>query len=317
MPSPPLPVQLLRRLQLPRSAHPRGQTHLSSASGLVFANQRFFVVADDEHQLGMFGADPAAPVQLLRLMPGELPREPRQRKALKPDFEVLMQLPQASPPDPPQSTILLALGSGSRPNRQQGIHLHVDDDGGVVAVRYIDLQPLYAPLHPPAGALNIEGGFFSGEHFLLLQRGDALGTSSRGGNAAFIFDAAATLAWLDGRAAAPQALRTLEFDLGAVDGVALCFTDAAALGNGRWLFSAVAEASENSYDDGPCVASALGLVDAQGALLWLRTLAGAPKVEGVAARLAGGQVQVVMVTDADNPAIASTLLSATLPLAGR
>jgi hypothetical protein len=42
------------------------------------------------------------------------------------------------------------------------------------------------------------------------------------------------------------------YDLGAIDGIALGFTDAAALPGGGWLFTAVAEDTDDSVTDGAC-----------------------------------------------------------------
>ena len=78
----------LRELRMPPAAHPRGQTHLSSASGLVVVGDRLYFVADDEHHLGALPLAQAtgdAPVTLHRLRPDDLPQEAWARKARKPD----------------------------------------------------------------------------------------------------------------------------------------------------------------------------------------------------------------------------------------
>ncbi len=61
------------------------------------------------------------------------------------------------------------------------------------------------------------------------------------------------------------AFRLQPYDLGAIDGVPLGFTDAAPLPGGAVLFTAAAEATDNAYDDGACRGSAIGLLDARGA----------------------------------------------------
>lgn len=65
----------------------------------------------------------------------------------------------------------------------------------------------------------------------------------------------------------------------------------------------------DSYAYGRCSAAVLGVVSASGVLQAWLPLAGAPKVEGVA--LAGDQL--LMVTDADDPARASQLLRLAWP----
>ena len=84
-------------------------------------------------------------------------------------------------------------------------------------------------------------------------------------NAVIALDLAAALDSLaDGRLDADAVTETRRHDLGEVDGVRLCFTDATGLHDGRVLFTAVAERGEDTYDDGECVASGVGMLDANG-----------------------------------------------------
>ena len=136
-----LAVRHLRDLQVDPITHPRGRTYLSAASGLVRVQEQLYVVADDEHYFAVFDARaPEAPGRLIRLFAGELPKGQKKRKARKPDVEALARLPAL--PDCP-SGALLALGSGSRPNRNAGVLMTLGADGSVEgAVRHIDLTPL-------------------------------------------------------------------------------------------------------------------------------------------------------------------------------
>ena len=143
--------ELLRELQLP-------QAHLSAASALVRVVERLFVVADDELHLGVFDLGEPAPGRLVRLFEGSLPAEKKARKAAKPDLEALALLPAMA--DFAQGA-LLALGSGSTPDRQRGVLLGLTEQA---APRLIDLAPLYRPLHAQFADLNIEGGFLLGEN---------------------------------------------------------------------------------------------------------------------------------------------------------
>jgi hypothetical protein len=294
----------LHDLLLDPATHPRGQPHLSAASGLVRAGAWLYVVADDEHHLGLLptaaatAPGPAPLVQLHRILPGDLPTEPRERKKRKPDLEALALLPASSAY--PHGA-LLALGSGSKPNRQRGLAIALDATGRPDgAAEVLDLSTLYAPLRAEFADLNIEGAFVANEVLHLLQRGNK--GDARSACITYL------LAWLAGtRAQPPAPLRTTVFDLGTVDGVPLGFTDGAALpgGNGSWIFSAVAENTDDSYADGACVASAIGWIGADGVLQRMAALEGAPKVEGIALDGAG---RLLMVTDADDPARASRLL---------
>jgi hypothetical protein len=105
--------------------------------------------------------------------------------------------------------------------------------------------------------------------------------------------------------------------LGALQGVGLGFTDAAPLprrAGGGFLFTAVAEASADHISDGTCAGSAIGHMQMDGHLRWLRPLAGAdfgaPKVEGLAMRAGREGIELCLVTDADHPLLPSMLLLA-------
>lgn len=312
----------VQTLRLDPAQHPRGQAHLSAASGLVRVRQRLYVVADDELHLGIFdesaaprvGAVPAhgsehAAGSLLRLMEGQLPQDPGKRKKAKPDFESLVHLPRL--PGCPAGA-LLVLGSGSKPNRETGVLIALDAQGlpnGRMAT--VDLATLYAPLRKRFADLNIEGALLVSGELLLLQRGN----KGHALNACIRFDWNLMAPWLAGvQTQVPAAKSVQLLELGSVDDVPLGLTDGAAMHGGAWAFSAVAENTNNSYQDGACVGSAIGVVGADGSLQSLHLLDGAPKVEGltVVADAGGGWV-CTLVTDPDDPSVASQLLQARLP----
>jgi hypothetical protein len=307
-----LSPQLLRTLHVQSAHHPRGQSHLSATSGLVVLHAagrwQGYSVADDEHHLGHFVLGDDAPVALLRILPGDLPEDMKKRKRAKPDLECLAYLPAMTGY---RHGALLALGSGSKDARHTGLLMPLNAQGLLSldvesASKRLDLTALYAPLHKAFDDLNIEGCFLHNEHVHLLQRGNK-GTSD---SACIRFDAAQFRAWLLNDAiAAPAVQKIFSIDLGAVDGIPLTPTDGLALPDGRWLLSAVAENTDNSFLDGPCAGSALAMLSAKGELLALHLLAGAPKVEGIALCQQGDRLRVLMVTDADDPELASQLLS--------
>lgn len=312
----------LRDLLVDPQIHPRGQTHLSAASGLVRVQRRLYVVADDEHHLGVLATTGQAPLQLVRLLEGYLPLGAKKRKRAKADLETLVHLP-AMPGHP--FGALLAMGSGSDPKRNRAVVVPLDAAGAVIRrVSHVDLKPLYARLRRRLGELNIEGGFATlggtgvDRHFCLLQRGHKGG--HKGGNkggspsAVIRYRWKPFLQWLLGKSdERPPVLSITPLDLGMEGGVPLGLTDGAALPGGNWAFCAVAENTTNSVDDGACLASAVGVVDAHGAVLQCHRLTGAPKVEGISASLLRGQRVLTMVTDADDPAQPSRLLRVRLP----
>ncbi len=300
----------LRNLLVDAGQHPRGQAYLSSASGLVRVQGMMYVVADDEHQLGSFeeAAPPATPLTLLRVFDSDLPLDKKQRKAAKPDLEALAQLPPL--PGCPHGA-LLALGSGSRPNRRTGVLLALDAHGGLTGRRAaVDLATLYAPLHACFADLNIEGAFVANGELHLLQRGN----KGDARNACIRFEWNLVASWLAGQDTRPPPFKAvLDIAVGEVHGVPLGLTDGAALTGGAWVFCAVAEDTGNSYQDGTCIGSAVGVVGSDGALSQLYPLKRGPKVEGIAVQVTGDTLKVTLVTDADDPTIPSQLLEVLLP----
>jgi hypothetical protein len=294
-----VPVHL-RDLTVDPATHPRGQPHLSACSGLAQAGRWLYMVSDDEHHLSMLQAGSAAPVELHRVLAGDLPQDKGERKQRKPDLEALASLPATT--DHPHGA-LLALGSGSRPNRKRGWRIGLDGDGRPAgAPRAFDLSAWYRTLDESFADLNIEGAFVGAGSFHLLQR------ANKGSpvNACIAYPLAELQDWLaDRRSAPPQVLRIRQLDLGDAGGVPLGITDAAVLPDGGWIFSAVAEDTQDSFTDGACAGSAIGWVGGDGRLQRIEPLAGAPKVEGIA--VAGGRL--LMVTDADDPGLASQLLA--------
>lgn len=314
-----LTPQWVRDLTLGAGQHPQGLRHLSAASGLVCVQKYAYVVADDSLHMGVFKHPGKAPVQLLRLFEGKLPASHVARKALKPDLEALVHLP---PTLWCPFGALLALGSGSTRLRERGVLLLLDIKGmayGLDALspgsKRLDLSALYAMLRTQFADLNIEGAFVSGGKLRLLQRGN----QSHPHSACISFDLARLMAWITNpQRTLPRPSSVQRIDLGQVQGVPLCITDATALhypgSRGAWVFSAVAEDTQNSYADGACVASAVGVMGARGRLRQLHFLQGAPKVEGLSARVVGSTLTLTMVTDADDPQIASQLLTLDVPL---
>jgi hypothetical protein len=290
----------LRRLTLDPSAHPRGQPHLSSASGLVRIGRWLYVVADDEHHLAQLDAmDPAhAPLRLIRLAGGVLAHDASERKRAKPDLETLVAFPAIDG----GRALLAAWGSGSRPQRERAFVFNVDEEGGLASSpREVSLGPLYRPLQSRFGELNIEAGYVGGPHLHLFQR-------AHGGqplNGHVVLDAGAVRAWLAGTTDEPPAPATIAtLDLGRIDGVPLGITDAAAWPAGGFVFTAVAEDTTDAYNDGACVGSMIGWAGDDGRVTRCEALAGAPKVEGICVN---GDC-LWLVTDADDPGRASELL---------
>lgn len=294
-----------RTLHLTRASAPARLPHLSAASGLVALNDTLYVVADDELHLGVFSAVADAPGELLRLFEGNLPEKHKKRKAAKPDLETLVLLPAfgAFP-----YGALLALGSGSRPSREQGVLLGLNAQGRVaMPPQQIDLSLYFDDLRFEMEGLNIEGVVIANQRMRLLQRGNKGAV-----NAVIDCDLASFLAALSAGKAPRmiQAPTLTEVTLGEINGVPLCFSDGAALPNGDILFTAVAEDTDNSVDDGVCTGSAIGLINPRGEVTRIERLADPHKVEGIAVTAHDDGLQLLMVTDGDDASQPAWLLSA-------
>jgi hypothetical protein len=299
----------IRELDLADTGDAAMPRHLSAASGLACTGSSIYVVADDELHLGVFAAAGNTPGRLLRLFDGTLPSAKAARKKQKPDLEAITELP---PFGDCSNGALLALGSGSERNRRRGALLRLDAGGGIDgAPRVIDVSRLFEALERRFPALNIEGAVAAGNELRLLQRANKQSPQ----NAIVRYPLAAILDVLAAGAAisevAPSAVDLV--DLGAIDGVPLSFTDGASLPDGGMVFTAVAEDTEDTYNDGACLGAAIGVARRDGAVRFLERLDECHKVEGVAARVDNNVIRLLLVTDADDPAIPASLFTATLP----
>jgi hypothetical protein len=268
-----------RALTMRTPAAPGRPAHLSAASGLVRVRERLYVVADDELALGVFDAAGDAPGEWIAALPGELPLAPKPRKKRKPDFEALVALGDDA---------LLALPSGSRPNRVVAALFALDAEGRIRApARTLDCAAWYAPLIAQFPQLNIEGAVVVRDELLLFHRGAT--------SACIRYPFAGSIEAL------PPPSRVDAIALGAVDGVPLAISDACALRDGRVVFCAVAEDTDDPYLDGAFKGAAIGILDASGALARLERLDAPAKVEGIDAQLLGdGTLALLLVTDADD-----------------
>lgn len=263
---------------------PRLVAHLdvAAASGLVVRGEELLVIADDELTLHRYdrAGRPLGTIALFGDAP--LPEEHRARKKAKPDLEALALLPDGS---------LLALGSGSKPNRDRGAWLAGS------APREIDLSQLYGRLRGRWPALNVEGAVVRGDSLLLAHRDNAAGNS-----ALIVLDLRAVLTGLATRRVGGDAVHdavALRLD------ARLAPTDL-ALRDGEVWFAAAAEDTGDPYEDGKRLGSAIGRLRADLTLASIEPIQGDWKIEGLAATEDGW----LMVADADDRASPAPLLTA-------
>lgn len=270
---------------------PSGHAFLSAASGMVVCGPALYVVADDAQCLGVFDLGTMEPGRLIPLIAGDLPSDAAERKRQKPDFEILLALPNAG------TTRLLAIGSGSTARRKRGAVIDLPGDAPA-SVHLIDLEPLFAALAPLVPEINLEGAVLRGDQLLLFNRGNRAYPASQ-------IIAVPLAAVLEGSPITATLLAELQ--LPSVTGVPLTVTDACQLESGHILLSAVAEATDNSYADGALLGAAIVALDADLHVRAITPLARTLKVEGLAAQVMADGVHLLCVTDADDPDQASGL----------
>ncbi len=304
---PPLELRAIRELDLREPPGDGQPPHLASASGIAKRGTFVYVVGDDLLQLGVFPLASGEPGELRRIFEGTLAGSPEARKRDKPDLEGLTTLP---PVEGEPNGGLLGLGSGSERGRDRGFYWSFAPDGTLDGEpRTIDFAPVYDEIRGELGGeINIEGAAVVEERLWLFHRGNR--TDAPNTVAEFeLGDLSRTLA--EDRVVDPGELAGLRgYELGELDGVPLCFSDATALTDQLVCFSASAEGEE----DGDVRGSVVGTIGEDGSVRRLRTIDPQWKVEGVHATIDSGVIDFLFVCDQDDPDTASPLLSATMPI---
>jgi hypothetical protein len=302
-----LQTEKLRDLLLvspPREGRP---PHVTAASGLIKVGEFIYVISDDDFIIAIFAGDADTPGEVKQLLTGTL-RAKLLDMGEKADLETMTDVPAfATAPDGG----LLALGSGSTPNRYTGAFWPLNADGAIEGEPVpIDLTDIYCAVGSSCTELNIEGAAVVGDRLRLLQRGNGLHEQ----NAIVDLDLERTLKGLAEGAIPASALASItRHDIGDLDGVSLGFTDGSPLTDGRMVFSASAEDTTDPTVDGVVTGSVVGIIGADGHLENVEPLADRYKIEGVHVIPDQPGISMVLVADADDPKVPSPLLSATLP----
>ena len=301
-------VRKVHELEIGSSNDDDHPPHVSAASALVRHAGQIFVVADDESSLLIFQAEDLKPGHFMRILEGTLPDDKEARQKEKADLESLALLP---PSDDLDHGSLLALGSGSSEKRNRGVLIGLGPDGRPTEEHHaIDLLPLFGVLAREVDGLNIEGAEVVDDTLWLMQRGN-----EGGDNALVNLSLETAMRGLtEDRILPAEALRSVDHvDLGQLKGVRLCFSDASALPDGRIVFAASAEDSDAATTDGANYGSALGVIEANGKVSFVEPVDLVIKIEGIDARAVRDSIEVLMVTDADDPSVPSPLLEARIP----
>ena len=300
-----LPLDRLRNLDLEEAVADGEPAHVASASGVARRGRNVYVIGDESNHLAVFDLTNTEPGSLVRVLDGDVPTDPGERAKAKADLEALTVLP---PGDGSPYGILLGVGSGSGERRDRGFAWDLGADGGLDGEpREVDLSPVYELLRGEIGDLNVEGAAVLGEELLLFHRGN----DSEAGNAIARISLPQALESMQGdlRIDVEELVSLRRYELGELDGVDLCFSDATPLGDGYVVFTASAEDS-----DGKIHGSVIGLIAPDGDVQRLRRIDRQWKVEGVHATIDTGVLDLLFVCDQDDPDTPSPLLGASMPI---
>lgn len=311
--------------------------HVRAGSGLAWAGDRLVVVQDDANFVALVNPRDASAysVTLPAGAGGRRRFEPALgNKAHKLDLESVVNIPQRE-----GEGLMLSFGSGSTALRESIIVMRGLEDsqaGSRAEIAVHALPALYARLRETvafAGSeLNVEAAVhvdtIGGGRLRLFNRGNGAPRENL-----LPVNASCEMDWPDLEAhiarpdsrEPPKLGNVIQYDLGAVGGLALTFTDAAALpapgyAERRWtVYTAAAEASPDATRDGPVAGCAVGVISeapegisARWALL--EDGGGQPfagKVEGVEF-LPDDPTRLYVVVDRDAPEVASELCEVAL-----
>lgn len=284
--------QLLREIWWRPSETPEAPPRpLIAGSGLVRGPQGLWTVGDDLHHILRIRLDTDV-AEGFRIFPGDLPEDFKARKKVKPDTEALIVLP-------PEKGVerWLAMPSGSKKHRVKGALLLNEPK---LVVKPVDFTVLFAELERLVPDLNLEGGAILGEHIFFFQRGNGKARW----NGLVQMPTAAFLKCLNTGWDIPALqIRTIPISLPEWNGVPVTFTDGLAY-KGKLYFSAAAEATESTYDDGDVLGSVIGFLEAGYKPVEIGRIQDL-KIEGLVAE---SENEFLAVTDADESAQPSLLL---------
>ncbi len=274
-----------------------------AASGMAWIGERLAIVQDDVAFLAIIEGERVRAVPLPRGPGGRRRFETALGNKLdKYDFESCFAVEGADGPR------LFAFGSGPNVNRRHVAIL--DADRGVA--RLVLAERLYENLRAACGLpehlLNIEGALVRGEEACFLQRGNRWHPS-----AIVSVPLGALNTWLEDGAEgpAPSVSGIVRHDLGRTNGVAYGFTDGTTLADGRIVFLAAAEDTDDPIADGVVLGMRIGVVAGAAAhMCELLDESGRPatiKAEGLAVDRVS-PARLWLVTDADDATLPAELI---------
>lgn len=300
-----LKLDKLRDLNFEGTAEGR-PNYVYAASGLVQLGENYYVIADDELHLAIFPCNSNKPGRWVRLFPGQLPLDYKQRKKQKPDLESITYI---QPYEFAELGAFFIVPSMSRAKRIMGALIPVNQDGLSDPIP-IDFTEIHDHLSSRIQELNIEGVTITEQTVKLFHRG----TQSISKSAVIELERSQVLRDLHDthKLKGKSIAKIREYELGRLSGLELAFTDATSLPDGRTVFLAAAERGKNAYDDGPVAGSAFGVMDKDGGVTRIENFEGNYKLEGITCKTEPGKIEMILVSDTDDQAVPSGLFTATL-----
>ncbi|MFA7338532.1 MAG: hypothetical protein WC028_17225 [Candidatus Obscuribacterales bacterium] len=296
--------------------------YVTSASGLVRLENRVYIVADDELHLAVFDLKSSQPGHWLRLLPGMLSSDYKERKKQKSDLETITRI---QPDVYAAAGALLVVPSLSRANRVSGAMIKLENDlvvnesnGSPIPIDFSDIRN---KLKESIDGLNVEGIAIQKKVTKLFHRG----SKTKGKSVVVELETEGFLHDLydTHKPKSTRISKLREYDLGDIEGVGLSFTDAVPMSDGRIVFLAAAEATDDEYEDGTCLGSSLGIMKENGDIERIVRLSGREKFEGICADYSSVVVspgavahtlEILLVSDTDNEEVPSNLYRASVSL---
>lgn len=196
-------------------------SQITAASSLLNIGGRIFVCSDDQYSIYEYTDH-----GWKKFHWNEKPNGPLQKK-LKPDFEALIQV---------DAETILMMPSGSKTNRTEVIYFNINKH----SFTSLDLSHFFSKIP----SINLEGGAKIGEHLILMNRGVRNQPSSL----------------ITAHAQTFSILNIVNIDFGDIGGQPLHGSEL-CMDEGQLFSLAVAEDSDNSYDDGEILGSVLCQID--------------------------------------------------------
>lgn len=232
---------------------------IGSASGLFLHEDFLYIIGDNSGYLNEYNIKTKKLRKIQILFDKTLDQLENIPKSLKPDFEILCH----------NNNKLYILGSGATPKR----NLMIEFDLKTQKVIQKDLTDTYTKLKAIAKTddqnFNLEGSIFTGNEWLLFNRGN--GIDAKNG----IFNIQ------EADLAKAKQVKFNHFKLPNIDHVESSFTDAVLVKN-EIFFIATAEDTKSTYADGEIMGSFIGSINLQTLkLTFSNKISGKHKFEGI------------------------------------